>query len=78
MTVDPLLGAPIVVQVHAVAAIAAFALGDGQLAAPTGTGPHRGRGPVWVALMAIVALSSCAISTICSFGPVSLIHGLSI
>jgi uncharacterized membrane protein len=78
MTLDPLLGAPIVVQVHAVATIAAFALAVVQRAAPTGTGPHRGLGRVWVGLMAIVALSSFAIHTICSFGPVSPIHGLSI
>ena len=41
MSLAPLLQASPVIQVHAVAAMAAFALGIVQLAAPKGTIPHR-------------------------------------
>ncbi len=41
MSLDPLLSAPWVIQVHAFGAIAAFFLGALQLAAPKGTLPHR-------------------------------------
>ncbi len=78
MTFAPLLAAPFAVQVHAFVAIAAFALGVVQLVAPKGTLPHRTLGWIWSALMAVVALTSFAIHTICTFGDFSLIHGLSI
>ena len=42
--------------VHAFAAMAAFALGMVQFAAPKGTLPHRTVGWIWVGLMAIVAV----------------------
>ena len=41
MTLAPLLAAPAAIQIHAFAALAAFALGAVQLAAPKGTIPHR-------------------------------------
>ena len=41
MTLVPLLAAPLVIVVHAFAAMAAFALGLVQLLAPKGTLPHR-------------------------------------
>ena len=41
MSLDPLFAAPLVVQVHAFAAMAAFVLGIVQFAAPKGTLPHR-------------------------------------
>jgi uncharacterized membrane protein len=41
MSLEPLLAAPLSTQVHAFAAMAAFALGAVQLAAPKGTLPHR-------------------------------------
>jgi uncharacterized membrane protein len=58
MSLDPLLSAPWVIQVHAFGAIAAFFLGALQLAAPKGTLPHRTLGGVWIVLMAIIAVSS--------------------
>ena len=61
MTLDPLLAAPLVVQVHAFAAMAAFVLGIVQLAGPKGTLPHRTLGYIWVGLMLVVAASSFAI-----------------
>jgi uncharacterized membrane protein len=78
MTLAPLLNASPVIQVHAFAAMAAFALGLVQLAAPKGTIPHRTIGWVWVALMALIAISSFWIHEIRLIGPFSPIHLLSI
>lgn len=58
MSLQPLLEAPWVVQVHAFAAFAAFFLGIIQFAAPKGTLPHRALGAVWVILMSAIAVSS--------------------
>ena len=41
MSLEPLLAAAPVVQIHAFAAMSAFVLGVIQLAAPKGTLPHR-------------------------------------
>jgi uncharacterized membrane protein len=78
MTLAPLLAAPVVIQVHALAALAAFALGVVQLAAPKGTIPHRLFGWTWVSLMLTVALSSFWIHKIRLWGPWSPIHLLSL
>lgn len=56
----------------------AIILGGVQLAAPKGTPTHRLLGRVWVASMAIVALSSFFIHEIRMFGPFSAIHLLSV
>ncbi len=58
--------------------MAAFVLGAVQLAAPKGTLPHRTLGWTWVALMAIVAISSFWIHQLRLLGPFSPIHLLSI
>ncbi|MEO1136446.1 MAG: DUF2306 domain-containing protein [Pseudomonadota bacterium] len=58
MSLQPLLEASWVIQLHAFAAFAAFVLGLVQLAAPKGTLPHRSLGFVWVVLMAAVTISS--------------------
>ena len=78
MTLQPLLDAAPVVQVHAFAAIGAFALGVVQLAAPKGTLPHRTIGYVWVALMVIVCVTSFWIQELRIWGPWSPIHLLAI
>jgi uncharacterized membrane protein len=78
MSLAPLLDAPSAIPLHAFAAMAAFALGIVQLAAPKGTLPHRTVGWVWVILMMTVALSSFWIHQIRLFGPWSPIHLLSI
>jgi uncharacterized membrane protein len=78
MSLAPLLDAPSAIPLHAFAAMAAFALGIVQLAAPKGTLPHRTIGWVWVILMMTVALSSFWIHQIRLFGPWSPIHLLSI
>ena len=76
MTLDPLLAAPLVVQVHAFAAMAAFVLGVVQLAGPKGTLPHRTLGYIWVGLMLVA--SSFAIQGMRQLGPFSAIHLLSV
>ena len=78
MSLAPLLDAAPAIPVHAFAAMAAFALGLVQFAAPKGTLPHRTIGWIWVGLMAIVAASSLWIHEIRLFGPWSPIHLLSI
>src|ERR1700726_4859956 len=78
MTLAPLLDAPSIIQIHALAAIAAFAVGLVQLTAPKGTVPHRLIGWSWVLLMLTVAVSSLFIHKIRLWGPWSPIHLLSI
>lgn len=78
MSVAPLLDAAPAIPLHAFAAIAAFLLGLVQFAAPKGTLPHRTIGWIWVALMAMVAVSSFWIHQIRLVGPFSPIHLLSI
>jgi len=78
MTLEPLLSAPPVIQLHVAAAAAAFLLGIGQLAMPKGTPRHRAVGYVWILLMAVLATSSFWIHQIRLLGPFSPIHLLSI
>lgn len=58
MSLDPLLEAPFVIQVHALAAITGFLLGGVQFLAPKGTLPHKSLGVFWMAVMFVVAVSS--------------------
>jgi uncharacterized membrane protein len=78
MNLTPLLDAAPAIPLHAFAAIAAFALGLVQFAAPKGTLPHRTIGWIWVTLMLVVALSSFWIHGIRMLGPFGPIHLLSI
>ena len=78
MNLAPLTNAPVAIQLHAYAALAAFALGVVQLARAKGTGGHRVLGYTWVALMLVVAVSSFWIQDMRVWGPWSPIHLLSI
>lgn len=78
MTLQPLLQASPVIQVHAAAAIAALVLGALQFGLRRGGRRHRLMGRVWVGLMALVAFSSFGISGLRQVGPFSWIHGLSV
>ena len=78
MSLTPLLDAAPAIPLHAFAAMAAFALGIVQFAAPKGTLPHRTLGWIWVILMAFVAVSSFWIHQIRLVGPWSPIHLLSV
>jgi len=70
--------ASLAIQVHVVAAILAFLIGGYVLIRRKGDRLHRNLGKVWVALMALTALSSFAIHTIRMIGPFSPIHILSV
>lgn len=78
MTLAPLLTAAQPVPLHALAAMAAFALGATQILLPKGTRRHAVQGWLWIALMAFVAASSFLIAAemmpMGRFGP---IHALS-
>lgn len=78
VSLAPLLEASQTVQVHALAAFAAFGLGIVQLVAPKGTIPHRVFGYVWCGLMVMAAASSFGIHGINHWRGFSLIHLLSI
>lgn len=78
MTLEPLLAAPVLIQIHAFAALGAFALGIFQLAAPKGTVRHRITGWLWVGLMTTIVVTSFGIHEIRTWGPWSAIHLLSI
>lgn len=78
MSLDPLLQASPVIQIHALCAVIALVIGAVQLFRRKGDRPHRMIGRVWVALMAAVALSSFFIWTIRLWGPFSPIHLISI
>jgi uncharacterized membrane protein len=78
MSLAPLFAAPAVIQLHAFAALGAFALGVVQLSAPKGTIPHRVFGWVWAGLMLAVVVTSFFIHTIRLWGPWSPIHLLSV
>jgi uncharacterized membrane protein len=78
VTLTPLLNASSIIQIHAFAAMATFAIGLVQLTAPKGTIPHRLIGWSWVLLMLTVAISSFFIHIIRLWGAWSPIHLLSI
>ncbi len=78
MSLDPLFAAPAVIQIHAIAAMAAFVLGVVQFAVPKGTLPHRTLGYTWVGLMLVVAASSFWIQGMRQWHGFSAIHLLSI
>lgn len=78
MTLAPLLQASPAIQLHAFAAMTAFALGIVQLSAPKGTLPHRTVGWIWVTLMLAVSVSAFFIHQIRLWGPWSPIHLLAI
>jgi uncharacterized membrane protein len=78
MTLEPLLSASPTIQLHAFAAMAAFAIGVVQLSRTKGDRPHRMTGYVWVGLMLLIAASSFWIHGINQWRGFSLIHLLSI
>jgi uncharacterized membrane protein len=78
MTLAPLLAADRAIQLHAFAAMAAFAIGVVQLSAPKGTIRHRTMGWIWVALMVAVSVSAFFVHRLRIWGPWSPIHLLAI
>lgn len=78
MTIDPILAAPLAIQLHLVAALVALGLTPLMLLGRKGTRVHKRMGRIWVFAMALTALSSFAISEIRLLGPWSPIHILSV
>jgi len=78
MGLAPLLQSSLAIQIHAFAAMAAFALGVVQLTAPKGTLPHRTIGWIWVGLMALVSITAFFIHELRLWGIWSPIHLLAI
>ncbi len=78
MSLAPLLQSSLAIQVHAFAAMGAFALGMVQLVAPKGTLPHRTVGWIWVALMTVVSVTAFFIHDLRIWGIWSPIHLLAI
>ncbi len=74
MSLAPLLTAPLVIQIHAVAAITALLLGAVILFRRKGTPTHKLLGRTWVVLMLVIATTSLFISEIRLIGPFSPIH----
>lgn len=78
MNIDPLLSAPLVIQLHVVSALSALIIGTAQLVGAKGSGTHRLLGYAWVALMLAVAISSFWIRSSQHWYGFSLIHVLSV
>jgi uncharacterized membrane protein len=77
MPLSPLLGASVVIQIHAFLAIAAALLTIAIFSLKRGSSAHRWMGWTWVILMGVVALSSFAINDMRVIGPFGPIHLLS-
>ena len=80
MRMQPFLDAIAATQIHFIAVLAASVLGAWMLARPKGTPVHRATGRVWMAAMAVAALSSFAIraTLVPLVGPFGIIHLLSV
>jgi len=78
MSLEPLLQAGPIIQIHAFAAMSAFVLGIVQFTAPKGTIPHRAVGWFWVVIMVVVSVTAFFIHEIRLWGPFSPIHLLAI
>jgi len=72
-----LFAGSLAIQVHALAAMAALALGAFQFYTRAGEKAHRRLGYAWVGLMLVVTVSSFFISANPVIGRFSWIHGLS-
>jgi uncharacterized membrane protein len=78
MALAPFLAAPLVIQIHALAALALVPLTAAQFIRRKGGSTHRLVGWTWMVLMALVAGSSFWIHELRLIGPFSPIHLLSI
>lgn len=78
MTLQPLRDAGPIIQIHAGMALAAILLTITIFTVRRGTPLHKSLGRIWVATMALVALSSFWITNLRLIGPFSPIHLLSV
>lgn len=78
MNIQPLLDAPLAVQVHVLTVVPAAVLGAYVLGTRKGTPRHKLLGRIWLTLMVVTAFSTFFIHTIRMWGDFSPIHLLSI
>ena len=78
MTLDPLINAPLAIQIHVLTVVPAAVLGAWMLFGRKGTRLHKVLGRVWLALMVMTSITSFFIHTIRMVGPFSPIHLLSV
>jgi Predicted membrane protein len=78
MTLEPLLAAPLAVQIHVATVVPAALIGGWLLLSRKGTPVHKRLGRIWMALMIVTALSTFFIHEINLFRGYSPIHILSI
>jgi uncharacterized membrane protein len=71
MTLEPLLTATPLIQLHSVAATGALVLGLIQFTAPKGTIPHRAAGWTWFALVVVMLTTAFVNHDILQWGPFS-------
>ncbi|WP_420859569.1 DUF2306 domain-containing protein [Marivivens marinus] len=74
MSPEPYLSAPTAIQIHAAAAFVALVLGPWVIYRPRRDRLHKTTGYVWIAGMAVAAMSSFAIHSFPLIGPFSPIH----
>jgi uncharacterized membrane protein len=77
MSFEPLLTAPLFVQLHTFAGVAAVTIGLVQIFGPKGTAMHRTLGWGWVVCMIFTAISSFGITELRIIGPFGPLHLLS-
>ena len=83
MSLAPLFAAPAAIQIHALAAIAAFFLGLWLLFGRKGTPSHRLLGRIWVGLMLVTAISTLWMRSIFAvnlhgYGPIHILSVVTI
>lgn len=78
MTIDPILSAPALVQLHLAAAAVAVLAGPVALYRRRRDAVHRVVGHAWVAGMLVLAISGLFIRTLAVIGPFGPIHLLSV
>lgn len=78
MIFEPLLQAPLAIQIHVATVVPAALLGAFLLAFPKGTPLHRRLGRIWMGLMIATAIASLFIHELRLVGPFSPIHLLSL
>ncbi len=78
MSIDPILSAPVYLQIHVVSALLSILLGPVPMYRRKRDRIHKGFGYVWVVAMATVAVSSFWIHSFAVIGPFSPLHGLAV
>jgi len=78
VTLEPILNAPLEIQIHVVAAILAISIGPFSILRKRRDNLHKTLGVIWIAAMLVVATTALFINEIRMIGPFSPIHVFSI